>query len=215
LIHSTIVLDECLNTVLRIVVARVGVGGAFSDTSSTAMAMSLKHSRCPIAMPFGQPLVERTGDTTLWTRFPLHDKAGGAFTELIVIRPPSESDGWTSWTSSKAWRFSASVAIENARFHTHGAMATRGERPGVRATGAAQPAPTVRCRIIKGYCMAIRSGNLFTRWAATISTLCPWPMERQRLWWPTLRARGLGFGPGRNKVSIGVSRHGELGHTSG
>jgi hypothetical protein len=117
LIHSTIVLDEVLNTVLRIVVRELELDGAFFRHFLNSYGDVPQTFSVPDRDAIGQPLVERTGDTTLWTRFPLHDKAGGAFTELIVIRPPERILTLDELDFIESLAIQASVAIENARFH--------------------------------------------------------------------------------------------------
>jgi serine phosphatase RsbU (regulator of sigma subunit) len=117
LIHSTIALDQVLNTVLRIVVRELELDGAFfthflNSYGDVPAALSL-----PDRDAIGQVPIEREGDTALWTRFPLHDKTGVPFTELVVIRPEERTLTLDELDFIESLAIQASVAIENARFH--------------------------------------------------------------------------------------------------
>jgi len=92
LIHSTIALDDVLNTVLRIVVRELELDGAFFKHFLNSYGDVPQSFSVPEADAVGHPLVERTGDTTLWIRFPLHDKTGATFTDSM------------NWTLLRAWR---------------------------------------------------------------------------------------------------------------
>ncbi len=65
LIHSTIVLDEVLNTVLRIVVRELELDGAFFKHFLNSYGDVPQTFTVPERDAL-DPLVERTGDTTLW-----------------------------------------------------------------------------------------------------------------------------------------------------
>lgn len=104
LMHSTIALDDVLMTVLQIVVRELELTGAYFT--------HFPHS-------YGD-----TGDGTvcmpqsdLCAAFPLFDKAGHPFTELVVIRPDGRTLTLDELDFLESLAIQASVAIENARFH--------------------------------------------------------------------------------------------------
>ena len=100
LMHSTIALDEVLITVLKIVVRELELTGAF-------FARSLRS--------YGE--VPAEPDPEFLTAFPLHDKKGEVFDELVVIRPPNRVLSLDELDFLESLAIQAAVAIENARFH--------------------------------------------------------------------------------------------------
>ncbi len=104
-IHSTIALDEVLNTVLRIVVRELELTGAFFT--------SFAHGYGEV--PDGPAMRERHAEG--WLRFPLHDKSGAMFTELVVIPGEDRTLTLDEVDFLESLAIQASVAIENARFH--------------------------------------------------------------------------------------------------
>ncbi len=114
-LHSTIKLDEVLGIALQIVVRELELTGAFFTTFpqtygdvSPALQASLN----------GEP-VEPTDDISsqLLLRFPLCDKTGTPFTELIVLVPPDRILDLDETDFLESLAMQAAVAIENARFH--------------------------------------------------------------------------------------------------
>jgi serine phosphatase RsbU (regulator of sigma subunit) len=101
-IHSTIALDEVLTTVLQIVVRELELTGAFFTTFPNT---------------YGDVPAERMTMADLLTAFPLHDKAGETYTELVVIRPFDRILTFDELDFLESLAIQASVAIENARFH--------------------------------------------------------------------------------------------------
>jgi serine phosphatase RsbU (regulator of sigma subunit) len=102
-IHSTIALDEVLNTVLRIVVRELELDGAyFTHFPNT----------------YGDVPSTDAPDPG-WLSFPLHDKNGATFTELIVIPPAGRTLTFDEVDFLESLAIQSSVAIENARFHEH------------------------------------------------------------------------------------------------
>lgn len=114
-LHSTIELEEVVRIALEIVVRELELEGAFftcflqvyGDVPATLLAElstpgheSADHSWFP-------PLL----------RFPLYDKAGVAFTDLVVLLPRDRQLDLDETDFLEALAVQASVAIENARFH--------------------------------------------------------------------------------------------------
>jgi serine phosphatase RsbU (regulator of sigma subunit) len=157
LIHSTIVLDEVLNTVLRIVVRELELDGAFFRHFLNSYGDVPQTFSVPERDAIGHPLVERTGDTTLWTRFPLHDKTGATFTELIVIRPEDRTLTLDELDFIESLAIQASVAIENARFHERTVQWQRVESDLASARQVQRSLLPQEMPNIRGYCMAMKS----------------------------------------------------------
>lgn len=115
LLHSTIVLDEVLRVVLQIVVRELEVKGAFFT--------SLPGAYGEVPTDRDQPPVrERYADADdpakdTWLSFPLCDKNGEAFTDLVVIVPAERTLSLDERDFLSSLAMQASVAIENARFH--------------------------------------------------------------------------------------------------
>ena len=101
-IHSTIALDEVLTVVLRIVVRELELEGAFFTTFPKS------YGDVPDDM---NPLAPGA------LRFPLHDKAGTTFTELVALPPVGRELNLDEVDFLESLAIQASVAIENARFH--------------------------------------------------------------------------------------------------
>ena len=157
LIHSTIALDDVLNTVLRIVVRELELDGAFFKHFLNSYGDVPQSFSVPEADAVGHPLVERTGDTTLWTRFPLHDKTGATFTELIVIRPEDRTLTLDELDFIESLAIQASVAIENARFHERTVQWQRVESDLASARQVQRSLLPQEMPNIPGYCMATKS----------------------------------------------------------
>jgi serine phosphatase RsbU (regulator of sigma subunit) len=156
LIHSTIVLDDVLNTVLQIVVRELELDGAFFKHFLNSYGDVPQSFSVPDREAVGHPLVERTGDTGLWIRFPLHDKAGATFTELIVIRPKDRTLTLDELDFIESLAIQASVAIENARFHERMVQWQRVESDLASARQVQRSLLPQEMPNIPGYCMAIK-----------------------------------------------------------
>jgi serine phosphatase RsbU (regulator of sigma subunit) len=102
-IHSTIALDQVLNTVLWIVVRELELTGAFFSHFPN------RYGDVPDA--------EKPEPG--WLSFPLHDKNGATFTELVVIPPAGRVLTLDEVDFLESLAIQSSVAIENARFHEH------------------------------------------------------------------------------------------------
>jgi serine phosphatase RsbU (regulator of sigma subunit) len=157
LIHSTIALDDVLNTVLRIVVRELELDGAFFRHFLNSYGDVPQSFSVPERDAIGHPLVERIGDTTLWTRFPLHDKTGATFTELIVIRPADRTLTLDELDFIESLAIQASVAIENARFHERTVQWQRVESDLASARQVQRSLLPQEMPNIPGYCMAMKS----------------------------------------------------------
>ena len=114
-IHSTIELDQVLRIVLEILVRELELTGAFFTT--------FPHAYGEVPTAFQASLSSGPTDTTPdsttcpWLRFPLRDKAGTPFTDLIVLLPADRSLELDETDFLEALAMQAAVAIENARFH--------------------------------------------------------------------------------------------------
>jgi serine phosphatase RsbU (regulator of sigma subunit) len=157
LIHSTIVLDDVLNTVLQIVVRELELDGAFFKHFLNSYGDVPQSFSVPDRDAIGHPLVERTGDTNLWIRFPLHDKTGATFTELIVIRPAERTLTLDEFDFIESLAIQASVAIENARFHERTVQWQRVESDLASARQVQRSLLPQEMPRIPGYNMAMRS----------------------------------------------------------
>jgi len=156
-IHSTIALDQVLNTVLQIVVRELELSGAFfthfpNSYGDVPPALSL-----PDRDALGHAPIEREGDTTLWTSFPLHDKTGATFTELVVIRPAERTLTFDELDFIESLAIQASVAIENARFHERTVQWQRVESDLASARQVQRSLLPQEMPHIPGYNMAMRS----------------------------------------------------------
>jgi len=101
MIHSTIQLEEVLNTVLAIVVRELELDGAFFTHFPNT---------------YGD-VPDTTQTQPGWLSFPLHDKSGVTFTELVVIPPAGRTLTLDEVDFLQSLAIQSSVAIENARFH--------------------------------------------------------------------------------------------------
>jgi serine phosphatase RsbU (regulator of sigma subunit) len=115
LMHSTIVLDEVLHTVLQIVVRELEVNGAFFS--------NFPKSYGEVPEDFNNPVTRQSHEVAddprkdVWLTFPLRDKAGEAFTDLVVIVPANRTLILDEKDFLASLAMQAAVAIENARFH--------------------------------------------------------------------------------------------------
>lgn len=156
-IHSTIALDQVLNTVLQIVVRELELSGAFfthfpNSYGDVPAEMSLRHAGAT-----GDASIERDGDKTLWTTFPLHDKGGAVVSELVVIRPPQRTLTLDELDFIESLAIQASVAIENARFHERTVQWQRVESDLASARQVQRSLLPQEMPNITGYAMAMRS----------------------------------------------------------
>jgi serine phosphatase RsbU (regulator of sigma subunit) len=157
LIHSTIALDQVLNTVLQIVVRELELMGAFFTHFPNSYGDVPQELSLPDRDALGQAPFAREGDTALWTSFPLHDKTGAAFTELVVIRPAERTLTLDELDFIESLAIQASVAIENARFHERTVQWQRVESDMASARQVQRSLLPQEMPHIPGYRMAMRS----------------------------------------------------------
>ncbi len=111
-IHSTIALDQVLKTVLDIVVRELELSGAFFT--------HFPHTYGNVPADFSYEEAVESGvasERDLWTHFPLRDKAGVPFSDLVVIRPPGRTLTFDELDFLQSIAVQSAAAIENARFH--------------------------------------------------------------------------------------------------
>ncbi len=123
-INSTISLDAVLKTVLKVVVRELELTGAFfthfpySYGDVPVELLSLHHHLDHGAgAPLIEPVLSELSDQALFLRFPLHDKAGVAFTELVVVAPSDRILSLDELDFLESLAIQSATAIENARFH--------------------------------------------------------------------------------------------------
>lgn len=114
-LHSTIELDEVLRIALEIVVRELELDGAFFTDFPQS------YGDVPVALhaSFGLGVKESKAEFSSLSllRFPLCDKNGTQFTELIVLIPTGRALDLDETDFLESLSVQASVAIENARFH--------------------------------------------------------------------------------------------------
>jgi serine phosphatase RsbU (regulator of sigma subunit) len=114
-IHSTIQLDEVLRISLQIVVRELELTGAFFTT------FPLTYGEVSPALQafFASGPIDPSGEDSSqpFLRFPLRDKTGVPFTELVVLVPPGRILDLDETDFLESLSVQAAVAIENARFH--------------------------------------------------------------------------------------------------
>jgi serine phosphatase RsbU (regulator of sigma subunit) len=113
-LHSTIQLEEVLDTVLQIVVRELELTGAFFTTYQQT------YGEVPYAIKERISLGRESifdKQASQFLRFPLHDKKEFSFTELVVLFPIDRRLGIEEIDFLESLSVQASVAIENARFH--------------------------------------------------------------------------------------------------
>jgi serine phosphatase RsbU (regulator of sigma subunit) len=140
LIHSTIALDSVLTTVLRIVVRELELTGAFFTHAP--------HS-------YGDTPAEP--DPALLVAFPLHDKSGAIFDELVVVLPPARTLSLDELDFLESLAIQASVAIENAQFHQRTVAWQRLESDLANARLVQRSLLPQQMPAIPGYTLAMRS----------------------------------------------------------
>jgi serine phosphatase RsbU (regulator of sigma subunit) len=113
LIHSTIKLDEVLRTVLQIVVRELEVTGAFF----TAFPMSYGIVPADFSDPATKQPRHAGDDAVVRLHFPLRNKDGQTFTELVVIPQTGRTLTLDETDFLVSLAMQAAVAIENAQFH--------------------------------------------------------------------------------------------------
>lgn len=115
-LHSTIDLDEVLHIALQIVVRELELTGAFFSTWPQIYDDIPTWLREAAAAP-SAPLLSIDLPCGSVMRFPLRDKAGTLFTELVVLIPLDRKLGLDEVDFLESLSVQAAVAIENAQFH--------------------------------------------------------------------------------------------------
>lgn len=114
-LHSTIELDGVLRIALEIIVRELEVEGAFFTSFPHTYGEVSAEVQAELS---GGSLHSATGNwLPPFLRFPLYDKAGVPFTELIVLLPPDRVLDLDETDFLESLALQAAVAIENARFH--------------------------------------------------------------------------------------------------
>jgi serine phosphatase RsbU (regulator of sigma subunit) len=114
-LHSTIELNEVLRITLQIVVRELELTGAFFTTFSQTYGDVSPFLQASLNAGSTEPIEAMSFPSLL--RFPLCDKTGVSFTELIVLLPPDRILDLDETDFLEALSMQAAVAIENARFH--------------------------------------------------------------------------------------------------
>ena len=114
-LHSTIELDEVVRIALEIVVRELELDGAFFTSFSQTYGDVPPDLQASLSGGTTDSPADLTTESLL--RFPLCDKAGAPFTELIVLLPPDRVLDLDETDFLESLSVQASVAIENARFH--------------------------------------------------------------------------------------------------
>lgn len=112
-LHSTIELDEVLRIALQIVVRELELTGAFFTTFPQTYGDVPPDLQASLSK---QP-PDSSNDPVSLLRFPLCDKTGAAFTQLVVLLPPDRTLDLDETDFLESLSMQAAVAIENARFH--------------------------------------------------------------------------------------------------
>lgn len=113
-LHSTIELDQVLHITLQMVVRELELSGAFFSTWPQTygdVPSALREAAASAALEGDS----NSPDSVL--RFPLRDKSGFPFTELIVLIPVGRTLDLDEMDFLESLCVQAAVAIENARFH--------------------------------------------------------------------------------------------------
>lgn len=114
-LHSTIALDEVVHIALQIVVRELELTGAFFTTFPHVYGEVSPALQALLASGSTDSPGELSSLPLL--RFPLRDKAGVPFTELVVLVPPGRVLDLDETDFLESLSLQAAVAIENARFH--------------------------------------------------------------------------------------------------
>jgi len=155
-IHSTIALDEVLKTVLDIVVRELELSGAFFT--------HFPHTYGNVPADFSYEEAVESGaasERELWTHFPLRDKAGVPFSDLVVIRPAGRTLTFDELDFLESLAIQSAVAIENARFHERTVRWQRLESDLASARLVQRSLLPQEMPHIAGYVLATRSATCY------------------------------------------------------
>jgi serine phosphatase RsbU (regulator of sigma subunit) len=152
-LHSTIELDEVLHIALQIVVRELELSGAFFSTWSQIYGDVPSAVQQSIAS--GAPETAGLYDPIM--RFPLRDKSGIPFTELVVLIPEGRMLDLDEVDFLESLSVQAAVAIENARFHKRALQWQRVESDLAAARQVQLSLIPQQMPTIPGYHLAARS----------------------------------------------------------
>jgi serine phosphatase RsbU (regulator of sigma subunit) len=160
-INSTIALDHVLKTVLQVVVRELELTGAFfthfpysyGDVPPELLTLHQDLDAAP--QTFSIEPTSTPHETLL--RFPIHDKAGIAFTELVVLTPPNRVLSLDEIDFLESLAIQSATAIENARFHERTVQWQRLESDLESARSVQRSLLPQSMPDIPGYNLAIRS----------------------------------------------------------
>ncbi|MDP9039488.1 MAG: serine/threonine-protein phosphatase [Acidobacteriota bacterium] len=114
-LHSTIELEEVVRIALQIVVRELELEGAFFTCFVQVYGEVPEALLAELSAP-GSGSRDRSWFPPL-QRFPLYDKSGASFTELVALLPAGRTLDLDETDFLEALAVQAAVAIENARFH--------------------------------------------------------------------------------------------------
>jgi serine phosphatase RsbU (regulator of sigma subunit) len=114
-LHSTIELDEVLSIALQIVVRELELTGAFFSTWTKTYGDVPLALQASIVSGIPVSLDDLSSGPAM--HFPLRDKTGALFTELIVLVPSGRMLDLDEVDFLESLSIQAAVAIENAQFH--------------------------------------------------------------------------------------------------
>jgi serine phosphatase RsbU (regulator of sigma subunit) len=163
-INSTIALDHVLKTVLKVVVRELELTGAFfthfpfsyGDVPPQLLAAEqLPFPPGSTLRPATEPATPSTHEALL--RFPLHDKSGVPFTELVVLITPTRVLSLDELDFLESLAIQSATAIENARFHERTVQWQRLESDLASARSVQRSLLPQHMPDIPGYNLAIRS----------------------------------------------------------
>jgi serine phosphatase RsbU (regulator of sigma subunit) len=153
-IHSTIELDEVLGIVLQIVVRELELDGAFFTSFSQTYGSVSPALQAAISSDSEDAGADVTGHIL---RFPLRDKNGHPFTELVVLVPQGRVLDLDETDFLESLAVQAAVAIENARFHERTIQWQRVESDLASARQVQMSLVPQQMPEISGYDLAARS----------------------------------------------------------
>jgi serine phosphatase RsbU (regulator of sigma subunit) len=167
-IHSTIALEVVLNTVLEIVVRELELDGAFfthfpnfyGDVDPTLLRTHREHgirSATEDGVYTLPSALSGTVSAEVLMRFPLRDKTGVMFTELVVIQPADRTLTFDELDFLESLALQSAVAIENARFHERTVQWQRLESDLASARQVQRSLLPQHMPHIPGYSLAARS----------------------------------------------------------
>ena len=154
-LHSTIELDEVLHIALQIVVRELELTGAFFSTWPQIygdIPFALQE-----AVASGAPVLNVEPSCGPVMRFPLCDKPGAVFTELVVVIPVGRTLDLDELDFLESLCVQAAVAIENASFHKRALQWQRVESDLAAARQVQLSLVPQQMPMIPGYHLAARS----------------------------------------------------------